>query len=322
MNASASAKTAIFLSDFRLVRPNCIFYLVRAFSLFHLIVRKGHRSRLFRGPGALTQQGNVGGDADSNQAAALLFGGGDLPPAVAEDPPGSPSPLRLWLRCRRLCRPCGRYSAGYATCLRPVPVREHARRPGRRRHSGDRRRPQSIDLREDASRCGQRDDDANLPNALRLHGPLGPCRRREIEIYREQQPGTPQTAEAIYGWCCRFVAYADPVASTALASLLVFGPYQYPEAHALLAAVVMVVTQCVLAAATHLKSMVENDDGTVQASLLIEGASVTIFAFGRLFMGVAFKLHVSERPYWHSHIGIAELAVGPDGLTFWKAVNV
>nr|XP_054920769.1 uncharacterized protein LOC129381723 [Dermacentor andersoni] len=137
------------------------------------MVRKCHRSRLFRVPGALTPQGNVGGDAGSNQAAALLYGGGDLPPAVAEDPPGSPSPLRLWLRCRRLRRPCGRYSAAYTTYLRPVPVRERARRPGRRRHSGDRRRPHSIDLREDASRCGQRDDDANLPNTLRLHGTLG-----------------------------------------------------------------------------------------------------------------------------------------------------
>ncbi|XP_072141675.1 uncharacterized protein [Dermacentor andersoni] len=81
------------------------------------------------------------------------------------------------------------------------------------------------------------------------------------EINREQQPGIPQTAEAIYGWCCRIVAYAGPVASTALASLPVFGPYEYAEAHAVLAAVVMVVTLCVLAAATYLKVMAENDNG-------------------------------------------------------------
>ncbi|XP_070381320.1 uncharacterized protein [Dermacentor albipictus] len=82
------------------------------------------------------------------------------------------------------------------------------------------------------------------------------------EIYRERHPGTPQTAEAIYGWCCRIVANADPLASTALASLPVLGPYEYAETHAVLAAIVMVVTLCVLAAAAYLKVMVEKDDGT------------------------------------------------------------
>ncbi|XP_070381321.1 uncharacterized protein [Dermacentor albipictus] len=84
------------------------------------------------------------------------------------------------------------------------------------------------------------------------------------EIYRERHPGTPQTAEAIYGWCCRIVANADPLASTALASLPVLGPYEYAETHAVLAAIVMVVTLCVLAAAAYLKVMVEKDDGTTR----------------------------------------------------------
>ncbi|XP_072141266.1 uncharacterized protein [Dermacentor andersoni] len=82
------------------------------------------------------------------------------------------------------------------------------------------------------------------------------------EIYREQQPGIPQTAEAIYGWCCAIAAYGDPVASTALASLPTYGPYEYSEAHALLAAVVMVVTLCILSAATYLKVMAPNNNET------------------------------------------------------------
>nr|XP_054920393.1 uncharacterized protein LOC126517603 [Dermacentor andersoni] len=266
---------------------------------------KGHRSRLFRVPGAQKPQGNVGGDADSNQAAALLYGGGDLPPAVAEDPPGSPSPLRLWLRCRRLRRPCGCYSAGYTTCLRPVPVRERARRPGRRRHSGDRRRPHSINLRMQVD-AGNATTTPTFPTVSACMGHWGSWHAwvatlaargltwlllyfLASEIYREQQPGIPQTAEVIYGWCCRIVAYADPVASTALASLPVFGPYEYAEAHAVLAAVVMVVTLCVLAAATYLKVMVENDDGTPQYYTTI--SSIINYGDAAKYFFTAFILH-------------------------------
>ncbi|XP_054920296.1 uncharacterized protein [Dermacentor andersoni] len=109
------------------------------------------------------------------------------------------------------------------------------------------------------------------------------------EIYREQQPGIPQTAEAIYGWRCRIVAYADTVASTALASLPVFGPYEYAEAHAVLAAVVMVVTLCVLAAATYLKVMVENDDGTPQYYTTI--SSIINYGDAAKYFFTAFILH-------------------------------
>ncbi|XP_075527627.1 uncharacterized protein LOC142559837 [Dermacentor variabilis] len=74
--------------------------------------------------------------------------------------------------------------------------------------------------------------------------------------------GDTRASTGIYGWCCAIAAYGDPVASTALASLTIYGPYEYSEAHALLAAVVMVVTLCILSAATYLKVMAENNNET------------------------------------------------------------
>ncbi|XP_070381326.1 uncharacterized protein [Dermacentor albipictus] len=82
------------------------------------------------------------------------------------------------------------------------------------------------------------------------------------EIYRQQQQGIPQPAQALYGWACFFVGHADPVSTTALATLLILGPYHHPNPHAALAAVVMVGSLVIIACSTYLQAIVDSDNIT------------------------------------------------------------
>ncbi|XP_072141694.1 uncharacterized protein [Dermacentor andersoni] len=82
------------------------------------------------------------------------------------------------------------------------------------------------------------------------------------DIYCQQQPGTPQGAQALYGQSCWVVAYVDPVAAAALATLPVFGLYQYPHAYAAIAAVVRLETMAILAASTYLNMQVDDGNTT------------------------------------------------------------
>ncbi|XP_054920580.2 uncharacterized protein [Dermacentor andersoni] len=133
------------------------------------------------------------------------------------------------------------------------------------------------------------------------------------DIYCQQQPGTPQGAQALYGQSCWVVAYADPVAAAALATLPVFGPYQYLDAHAAIAAVVRLETMAILAASTYLNMQVDDGNATgMQTRLKTEApvsdcrptAAAAAAAAMTQWPTQAARAWKNHRAYWETKLGM------------------